>query len=168
MINISKLINIDISTTESKWKNIATKSELQKLCQDLVINTFSYLKFSKEISKQNKKIQISFHLINDKEIQKINFEYRNKNKPTNVLSFPLFEQEFLKALKLQPEVALGDIFISYETLKKESIELNIDFQDHLKHLIIHSVLHLLGYDHQKDKQAKEMETIEQDILSFYK
>ena len=85
----------------------------------------------------------------DSEIQQINRDYRNIDKPTNVLSFELGD-----------DVLLGDIYISFDTVKKEAISENISFEDHCAHMVVHGVLHLMGYDHINDKDATVMEAKE--------
>lgn len=85
-------------------------------------------------------------------VQTLNRDYRGKDKPTNVLSFP------------QDRPMLGDIVFAYETVLQESIEQEKLFDDHLLHLTIHGALHLLGYDHMNDEEAEEMETLEIRIL----
>jgi len=89
-------------------------------------------------------------------VQTLNKEYRNKNKPTNVLSFP------------QTLPILGDSVFAYETIEHEAKEQGKAFDDHLMHLIIHSTLHLLGYDHENDQDAETMETLEIKILTSMK
>lgn len=94
-------------------------------------------------------------------IQKLNKKYRGKNKPTNVLSFPYIE--YSKDKKIKNEL-LGEIFISHEILKDEAKKQGKKLEDHFKHLLVHSVLHIFGYDHLTEKEAEEMETLEIAIL----
>ena len=96
---------------------------------------------------------VSILLTNDTRIQDLNRNFRNKDKPTNVLSFPSEEDIFL-----------GDIAISFNTLVKEAEEQDKEFYHHFIHMLIHGVLHLLGYDHETDDEAEEMETLEIKIL----
>ena len=104
--------------------------------------------------KKYQQAEVSIILTDDKEIQQINRKYRNINKPTNVLSFELGD-----------DVLLGDIYISFDTVKKEAILENISFEDHCAHMVVHGVLHLMGYDHIKDKDAIIMENKETKILN---
>ena len=92
--------------------------------------------------------ELSLAFINDAEIQTLNRDYRGKDRPTNVLSFP------------QTGPLLGDIILARETVEREAQEKNISFEAHLTHLIIHGWLHLQGYDHETDATAQEMEAIE--------
>lgn len=113
--------------------------------------------------------EINILLTDNAKIQGLNKQYRGIDKPTNVLSFPSFEPEEifeLKAGKEFPEpIVLGDIAFAYETIQKESSDQNKPFDHHLIHLAVHGVLHLLGFDHEKDDDAIEMESLEIKILS---
>lgn len=113
----------------------------------------------------NKPVSINLSLSNNDEVQKLNREFRAKDKPTNVLSFAniddeFFEDEFLK----EDVIELGDVIMAIETLEDESKIKNISLQNHFAHLLIHGILHLFGYDHIEDDEADEMEGIEVDIL----
>lgn len=90
----------------------------------------------------------------DTEIRELNHQFRGQDKPTNVLSFPDGVDGYL-----------GDIAISLETIKREAIEQQKSPDDHLAHMVVHGVLHLLGYDHENDADATEMETLEINILA---
>lgn len=111
-----------------------------------------------------KEIELSVTLTDDAHIQPLNAEYRKKNAPTNVLSF---------ATHVPPQansegyIHLGDIIVSIETLKKESEHLHIPYEHHFKHLIIHGLLHVLGYDHEKEEDATIMESKEIALLERY-
>ena len=99
--------------------------------------------------------ELSIALVNDKEIQFLNKKFRDKNKATNVLSFP----------SNGPAPILGEIILSYETLQKEAEELLIPFKHHLIHMLVHGFLHLQGFDHQTDEDAAIMEKLEVQVLS---
>lgn len=100
--------------------------------------------------------EISLCYANDKEIHNLNFKYRGKDKPTNVLSFGYTKDPLC-----------GDIILSYETILHQAIEQKKNFHDHLTHLIIHGTLHLIGYDHENDKEAEVMEKLEQKLLGHF-
>ncbi|MDK3160096.1 rRNA maturation RNase YbeY [Kamptonema cortianum] len=97
--------------------------------------------------------EVSVVLTTDEEVHTLNKTFRHQDKATNVLSFPSDEK---------PE--LGDIILAYETVLKEAKELGISTLHHTLHLIIHGFLHLLGYDHEADHEAEEMESLEIQIL----
>ena len=110
--------------------------------------------------------ELSVVLTNDEGIRALNKTYRHQDKATNILSFPQLEDEddFLKALAAQKPLVLGDLVLAYETFKKEALEQNKSFHDHLAHLFVHGTLHLFGYDHIDEEEAQEMEELEIDIL----
>lgn len=123
-----------------------------------------------EMSDKPKKLlgkatEISLVFSNDDDVQKINKEFRDQDKPTNVLSFPQFDMNDFEneiTLEIYP---LGDIIFAYETLIQESeADENKDFKSHLTHLTIHGLLHLMGYDHEFDDEAEIMENLEIKIM----
>lgn len=106
--------------------------------------------------------EVSIVLANDDLVQVLNKEYRNKDKPTNVLTFASLDAE--EPLPEEGVLNLGDVILSYQTIERESQEQGKFLLDHVKHLSVHGVLHLLGYDHQSDDEATDMETLEIRIL----
>jgi len=101
--------------------------------------------------------EFSILLTDDHHIQQLNRDFRNIDKPTNVLSFPAEDDDGGEYL--------GDIAIAYETMKREAIEQEKSFKDHLIHMVLHGLLHLQGYDHETDADAEEMESLEIKILA---
>jgi probable rRNA maturation factor len=112
-------------------------------------------------------IEISIRLTSDAEVQTLNRQYRQQDKPTNVLSFPMVQPDLVDMLANTDdgEVLLGDIVLAFETCEREAIERQVSTQDHALHLIVHGVLHLLGYDHMTDSEAEAMEAIERDVMA---
>ena len=112
-------------------------------------------------------VEISLRFTNDAEVQTLNRDYRHKDKPTNVLSFPMIAEDLLETLSNSDdgEVLLGDIVLARETCAREADEKNIPFADHAAHLIVHGTLHLLGYDHMEEHEAEEMEAMEVRALA---
>ena len=107
--------------------------------------------------------EIAVVLADDDFVQNLNKQYRGKDKPTNVLSFP--DDSFSLSPKPQAtSLNLGDIILAFETIEKEATEQQKTFRNHSKHLLVHGFLHLLGYDHIKDKDAEIMEKLEIKIL----
>lgn len=104
---------------------------------------------------------LSILLTDDAEMRKLNAGWRAKDKPTNVLSFPA-ENAVDPA---RPPEFLGDVALGLATCKREAREQGKTFADHVAHLTVHGVLHLLGYDHMDDEQAEAMEPLETDILA---
>jgi probable rRNA maturation factor len=105
--------------------------------------------------------EVSLLFTDDATIKGINAEWRAKDKPTNVLSFPAFP---LKP-GMAPKPLLGDIVFGYETVASEAFEEQKPFENHLSHLVAHGLLHLFGYDHEADAEADEMEALERKILA---
>ncbi len=104
--------------------------------------------------------EVSFLFTDDATIQGINNEWRGKDKPTNVLSFPAFPLR----PGMAPKPLLGDIVVALETVQREAIEEQKTFENHLTHMFVHGLLHLLGYDHETDDDAEQMEHLERQIL----
>ncbi len=111
--------------------------------------------------------EVSILLTDDDEIRDLNARYRSRDHPTNVLSFPTLDLDRGETSAAQPPgtVLLGDIAMSLQRLVAEAEERNKPIQDHFAHLLIHGVLHLLGYDHLENEQAELMEGMEETILS---
>ena len=105
-----------------------------------------------------KECSINLKVMSDISIQKLNKKYRSKDTSTNVLSFT--NEDISKTITGN----LGDIAISYEFVKRESVELDIEFHDHMIHMLIHGVYHILGFDHNNNKMADVMENKEIKLL----
>ncbi len=102
--------------------------------------------------------EMTVRIVEVSESQELNDQYRDKDKPTNVLSFP-FENPPGITLPL-----LGDLVICKEVVEKEANEQKVSLQSHWAHMLIHGTLHLLGYDHIKDDEATEMESLEAKLM----
>ena len=112
-----------------------------------------FMRLANAAGPRNKDAEVSIILTNDKEIHKLNKKYRGMDKPTNVLSFELGD-----------DLLLGDIYISLDTVKREANDAGITVAEHTAHMVVHGMLHLQGYDHIKDKDAKIMESKEVAIM----
>lgn len=106
--------------------------------------------------------EVAVMLTDDATIRTLNRDWRGIDKPTNVLSFPAAPQPGAGA---GAPTMLGDIAIAYETTAREAEAEGKPFADHLSHLAVHGLLHLLGYDHETDAEAEVMEALERDILA---
>ncbi|MEP0190588.1 MAG: rRNA maturation RNase YbeY [Erythrobacter sp.] len=115
----------------------------------------------------NHRLQISLIFTSDAEVHRLNREWRDRDKPTNVLSFPMLIRDELLALEpVGPPVMLGDIALAYETCAREAAEKAIPLDHHSAHLIVHGLLHLAGHDHvQSDAEAEAMEALEITALA---
>ena len=144
------MINIDVLSEEKNWsKKIKKKKDFfHSICKS----------FPKKYQFENKKIFLTLLLSNNKEIKKLNKQFRNKNKATDVLSFPLQEK-----IKIKNKSYLGDIVISYNFMQKPKNQEIKSFKDKVIKTFIHGFLHLLGFDHIKLKDYKKMFKEEQKI-----
>lgn len=131
-----------------KDKNLPKKADFAKWLQ-LVLDEHS----------DEKRNEISVRIVDNDESQSLNLTYRQKDYPTNVLSFPLELPDFI------PNKVLGDLIIAKDVVAKEAQEQNKNLQDHWAHLCIHGILHLLGYDHIEDDEAEIMEGLEIKLLA---
>lgn len=105
--------------------------------------------------------ELSIVFTDNEAMRALNAQWRGKDKPTNVLSFPAFPL----SPGDPPGPMLGDIVIAFETVKSEAELEGKPFDDHLRHLVVHGFLHVLGYDHENDTDAEEMEAAERAILA---
>ena len=113
-----------------------------------------------------KAAELSVVLTDDEVVQELNRDYRGKDKPTNVLSFPQVTAGMLKAAARDGDmVHLGDIVMAYQTVSREAKAQKKSFRGHYLHLLVHGVLHLLGHDHEVEKDAKKMEKLEVQIMA---
>jgi probable rRNA maturation factor len=113
-------------------------------------------------------VEVSVKFTSDDEVQGLNASYRGKDKPTNVLSFPMFEAALLPSLAQTDggDVLLGDLALAHGVCVREAEEKNIPVADHAAHLVVHGTLHLLGYDHEEgDEAAEAMEALERVALA---
>ncbi|MBO0332575.1 rRNA maturation RNase YbeY [Sneathiella sp. CAU 1612] len=162
---------IDLATTisDSPWRE--TVPDIDDLAAEAVRATL--LSVSPEFrltpiaGAPKPTVEISLVFTNDADIHALNRDYRDKDKPTNVLSFPdtpLNQTELANAVLMGEPLLLGDIVMARETLIREAKEQSKSFRDHLTHLLVHGVLHLAGFDHMEENEAEKMENLEIMIL----
>lgn len=144
---------IDYEITDERWKSL----NFESICKSCIDNVFWYLDI-----KYNKLyvVEISVLLADSEKLRELNLKYRNISNTTNVLSFCMDSIYILN----HRDCILGSIAIAFDVLNLEAIEQNKTLEDHLAHLMVHSMLHLLGYDHKSDQERQEMEMLEIDIL----
>ena len=150
------MINVDVFSDEKAWSKRLRNKDLffQKICNA----------FPKKYKFLNKKVSLTLLLSNNKNIQKLNKIFRKKNKPTDILSFPL-----TKKVRIYKQTYLGDIIISYNFINKpKSLNTKL-FREKVTKIFIHGFLHLLGFDHKKNKDyikmLKEEEHIYKSVIS---
>lgn len=114
------------------------------------------------------RVELSVRLATDDEVHTLNRQYRGKDKPTNVLSFPMIQPDLLETVTQNSddgEVLLGDIVLAHGVCVAEAADRGIPLADHVRHLVVHGTLHLLGFDHEGEAEAEAMEAIERDALA---
>ncbi|MFL6732262.1 MAG: rRNA maturation RNase YbeY [Sphingomicrobium sp.] len=114
-----------------------------------------------QLTSSDRLVEISVRLTGDKEVQSLNAQWRGKDKPTNVLSFPMAESDDLQGTNVAgPELLLGDIILARGVCEAEAADKGVTVEQHATHLLIHGTLHLLGYDHHEEDDAADMEARE--------
>ena len=151
---------VDVIIEDARWKTL----DLRQIANQAFFETLLLLDLN------HKNFSCCVLACNNKQIKHLNNKFRGKNCSTNVLSFPTSLENFKVKSTLKPTEAnnpheLGDIAIAFEICKKEATESQLKFEHHVYHLIIHSVLHLLGFDHEEEKNASKMEKIEVQVLA---
>tara|TARA_B100001057_G_C22558612_1_gene836350 strand:- start:151 stop:612 length:462 start_codon:yes stop_codon:yes gene_type:complete len=145
------MIKVNVISEEKSWSQKIKKKEFffNNLCKF----------FPKKFKFKSKKVYLTLLLSNNQKIRKLNKKFRKKNKNTDILSFP-----FQKNIKNLKEIYLGDIIISFNYVNKPIKLNNYDFKKKVVKLFIHGFLHLLGFDHIKEKEYKLMLDEEKKIL----
>lgn len=144
------------------YQDIEEKREYEEIVKKVISQCF------KEEKLENSKLTITITLTTPENIQKINKEYRNINKATDVLSFPMFEKDELDE-KIQKkdfkyEDILGDIVISIERVKEQAREYEHSFEREFSYMLVHGFYHLMGYDHIQEEDKIIMRPKEEKIL----
>ena len=165
----SKVV-LDVIVEDEQWTEnvdfdaVKVAEELKDLAFDYVAEAVK----DHELLALDKTYSVNVCLSNDEEVHRLNKEFRGMDKPTNVLSFAnIDEDEFWDGLSDTDEAELGEIILAYETLEREAALKGISIYAHYCHLLVHGFLHLLGFDHQEDEEAEEMEGLETEILAAF-
>jgi probable rRNA maturation factor len=151
---------VDVVIEDARWETL----DLRQIANQAFFETLDLLNLN------HKNFACCVLACDNKQIKQLNNKFRGKNYPTNVLSFPTSLENYEVISSLKPTKAdsphdLGDIAIAFEICKKEATISNVKFEHHVYHLIIHSVLHLLGFDHEEEENAAKMEKIEVQVLA---
>lgn len=146
------MIEVDLTVEDERWDELG---DVQALAEQAAAAAFAAA--GRELAEP---VEIGMMMADDEAVRVLNRDWRGKDKPTNVLSFP----------SSQPPAPvgprhLGDIALAYETLVREAEAEGKTLRDHALHLLVHGVLHLLGYDHEDDAEADAMEAIEVAALA---
>lgn len=161
MPDIKDLLDIDIIVRDSRWEG--SVENIADVCKESACAAFA-AGVSRPLSAE-----AALVLADDEFIAVLNKQYRNRDGATNVLSFAATDSDDPSMDLGQPiqdsaPVMLGDIIVAHETTVREAVEAGISVEHHLRHLVVHGMLHLLGYDHMTDDEAAEMEPLETQIL----
>ena len=163
-------LDISFSLESGDWETAA--ADVERLTDAAARAAFEAAE-KPEILDGDTPVEMRLVLADDALVQTLNRDYRDKDKPTNVLSFALLDDlddtdESTDDVLARDEgmpILIGDVILAFETVQREALEQGKSFEDHLTHLVIHGVLHLLGYDHQSDPDADRMERLETSILA---
>jgi probable rRNA maturation factor len=142
-------ITVDVDVVDPAW---LAAGDVDTLAQDVVAATLTAV--GKRVHPD---AEISVRLCDDDEIRALNLAWRNRDKATNVLSFP--------AAVGHGGPLLGDIVVAFEYVSEEAREAGRSLRDHLAHMLVHGMLHLLGFDHENEHDGEEMENFERRILA---
>lgn len=154
---MSERLHTDISVSHVDW--ISAVSDVESVCNRAALAAFDTC-----VEKELEQVEISILLSDDKNLRALNKKYRGIDKPTNVLSFANLDENKALQFKALPQL-LGDVVIAYETTLSEAEQEGKKLADHLSHLVIHGILHLLGHDHEHHAQALMMEALETSTLA---
>jgi probable rRNA maturation factor len=151
-------VTLDIAIeTDGEWDSSTGWGELARAAATAAIAESAF----PQLGQGERAVELSIRLTSDAEVHALNAEWRGKDKPTNVLSFPMAEAEDLaEASSTGPELMLGDIILASGVCAAEAEEKSIPVDQHAAHLMVHGTLHLLGYDHMDDESAADMEARE--------
>jgi len=147
--------------SEVNFLDIKENEEYIKLTEKVLSKAFEV----ENIDKLN--LYINVILTNPENIRKTNKEFRNVDKETDVLSFPMFEKEEIINLKNKEDdilEVLGDIMISIERVKQQAVEYNHSFERELAYMLVHGFYHLMGYDHMVEEEKRQMREKEENVL----
>ncbi|RVT94879.1 rRNA maturation RNase YbeY [Sphingomonas crocodyli] len=155
---IEVAVQIEAGWDESvDWENLATEA----VTAALKVSPQAHILAARYMA------EVSVRLTDDDEVHALNRQYRQKDKPTNVLSFPMVQEDLLEGLANSDdgEVLLGDIILARGVCEAEAADKGVSPATHATHLIAHGTLHLIGYDHMADDEAEHMEDLERAALA---
>lgn len=155
------MLEIDIESDE-EWDSSTDWSLLVRRAAESALAESAFPR----LAKGARPVEISVRLTGDEEVRALNSEWRGKDRPTNVLSFPMTEADELANSDGEgPELMLGDIVLARGVCEREAAEKAVPVETHATHLLVHGTLHLLGYDHLDDEGAADMESREVRALA---
>jgi probable rRNA maturation factor len=147
---------------DEEWDSSSSWVELARKAAQAAIAESAF----PQLNESSRPVELSVRLAGDEEVRGLNAHWRGKDKPTNVLSFPMAEAyELEQSDEDGPAIMLGDIILAHGVCEREAAEKGVSIDEHATHLVVHGTLHLLGYDHQADADATDMERREADALA---
>jgi len=152
---------IDVSVLSDRWATL--DFDAQEKAQAVLTQAWPKIPLPKSLKKYEG-FEVSVALSDDEQVQTLNRDFRDMDKPTNVLSFASMDMEDNSPEFAEKIFPLGDIVIAFETTEREAAQMDVPFETHYTHLLIHGFLHLLGFDHIDEKDAESMESLEIQIL----
>ncbi|MGF1608009.1 MAG: rRNA maturation RNase YbeY [Kiloniellales bacterium] len=152
-------ITIDLDLRDPTWVG------LQEAVEQARRAARAALAAAPEAARLPRPLELSLVLADDAFVRRLNRDYRGQDKPTNVLSFASLDEPAPPCRAAGAPLLLGDVIVARETLQHEAGEAGKTVTDHLSHLVVHGVLHLLGYAHEAEAEARRMESLEVAILA---
>jgi probable rRNA maturation factor len=150
------MLEIAIEADE-EWDSSCSWDELVRSAAEAAIAESAF----PQLATSGREVELSVRLARNDEVQALNGQWRGKDKPTNVLSFPLLDKRELQQANVAgPELLLGDIILAHGVCRSEASEKGVSVEQHATHLVVHGTLHLLGYDHLDENEAADMEARE--------
>jgi probable rRNA maturation factor len=147
---------------DEEWDSSSSWEELVRNAAEAAIAESAF----PSLAKAERPVEISVRLTGDEEVRALNAQWRGKDRPTNVLSFPMAETADLQQANVAgPELLLGDVILARGVCQAEAVDKGVSFEEHAAHLLVHGTLHLLGYDHHDDREAADMEQREVRALA---
>jgi probable rRNA maturation factor len=146
-------VNLEIEVDEAAWHDLPDAAAL--------VGQAAEAAFARLGAGDLKDKLLSVTLADDETVAQLNAQWRGKPKPTNVLSFPADQDIAIPPGEPRP---LGDIILAAGVVRTEAAQQSKPLADHFSHLVVHGILHIMGYDHVDDAQADEMESLEKEIL----
>lgn len=144
------MITIDLTVEAGDWDKLGDVEALARRAADAAISV------APDVGGE---LAVAVLLTDDAAMREINKDWRDQDKPTNVLSFPAAAHPGMPGPR-----HIGDVVLAFETTQREAVDEGKTIEAHASHLIVHGVLHCLGYDHETDEQAEEMEALEVSAL----
>ena len=147
--------------SDEEWDSSRSWEQLARTAAQAAIAESAFPQLAAE-----RPVEISVTLTGDEQVRALNAQWRGKDKPTNVLSFPMADERDLSRASLaDAELLLGDIILARGVCAAEAAEKGVSVEDHAAHLLVHGTLHLLGYDHHDEGEAEDMEAREVRALA---